>query len=182
MTPIRLADLTQLPRAAADLAVALTNNGFHNPPGLVHAMALAEEAGEFVGAVRRWLGMARRHGSHAELAAEAVDVLIVSLVTCHDLGRDVDKFASGTRLVQQAPPTPGGDPMVAALKVFRSAGTFVDALLDWRQDAGTEARLWHALAMVVDYTVVAAAAFDIDLLPTLNQKLTVIYSRGWRQT
>jgi NTP pyrophosphatase (non-canonical NTP hydrolase) len=39
-------------------------------------MALAEETGEFVGAMRRWRGMARRNGTEAEAQAELADVVI----------------------------------------------------------------------------------------------------------
>ena len=53
-------------------------------------LALAEEAGEFVGAYRRWIGMARRTGPWADVPAELADVVITAYITAHALGIDLD--------------------------------------------------------------------------------------------
>jgi len=53
-------------------------------------LALAEEAGEFVGAYRRWAGMARRSGPWSEVQAELADVVITAYLTAHVLGIDLD--------------------------------------------------------------------------------------------
>lgn len=54
-------------------------------------MCLAEEAGEFVGAYRRWAGMARRSGPWDDVKAELADVVITAYVTAQVLGIDLDE-------------------------------------------------------------------------------------------
>jgi len=46
----------------------------------IQALCVAEEAGELVGAYRRWAGKARRTGTKAELEDEVADLLIVTAV------------------------------------------------------------------------------------------------------
>lgn len=53
-------------------------------------LAVAEEAGEFVGAYRRWAGLARRDGSWDDVEAELADVVIAAYVTAAVLGVDLD--------------------------------------------------------------------------------------------
>ncbi|MUN38720.1 hypothetical protein [Actinomadura litoris] len=53
-------------------------------------LALAEEAGEFVGAYRRWAGMARRTGDFSDVQDELADVVITAYVTAHVLNIDLD--------------------------------------------------------------------------------------------
>ncbi|MET7397654.1 MazG nucleotide pyrophosphohydrolase domain-containing protein [Dactylosporangium sp. NPDC005572] len=82
-------DLGDLPGRAADIAGHLTANGFTEAPHLRQTLALAEEVGEFVGAVRRHYGMARRSGSFEDVEAELADVVITAFVTAHTLGIDL---------------------------------------------------------------------------------------------
>ena len=56
---------------------------------VMQALALAEEAGEFVGAFRRWYGMARRHGPFSDVELELADVVITSHVVARILGIDL---------------------------------------------------------------------------------------------
>lgn len=53
------------------------------------ALALAEEAGEFTGAFRRWAGLARRTGTWADMVTELADVVITAYVTADVLGIDL---------------------------------------------------------------------------------------------
>ena len=53
-------------------------------------MCVAEEAGEFVGAYRRFAGMARRSGPFDDVKEELADVVITSFVTAQVLGIDLD--------------------------------------------------------------------------------------------
>lgn len=53
---------------------------------------LAEEVGEFVGAYRRWKGLARRSGAKDDMAKELADVVIAAYVTGAALGIDVDEI------------------------------------------------------------------------------------------
>jgi NTP pyrophosphatase (non-canonical NTP hydrolase) len=55
------------------------------------ALGVAEEAGELVGAYRRWSGRARRTGTLRELADEVADVLIVTAVFAERAGIDLDE-------------------------------------------------------------------------------------------
>jgi NTP pyrophosphatase (non-canonical NTP hydrolase) len=77
-----------------DLAVEITSKLRENFPDSDHALrqvlCLAEEAGEFVGAYRRWAGMARRTGPFEDVEAELADVVIVAYVTAQVLGIDLD--------------------------------------------------------------------------------------------
>lgn len=55
------------------------------------AMCVAEEAGELVGAYRRWRGRARRLGTKEDLEHEIADVLIVTAVFARRAGIDIDQ-------------------------------------------------------------------------------------------
>ena len=56
-----------------------------------NVLALAEEAGEYVGAYRRWAGMARRPGPWADVESELADVVITAYVNARVLGIDLDR-------------------------------------------------------------------------------------------
>ncbi len=56
----------------------------------VQALCVAEEAGELVGAYRRWAGKARRTGTRRELEDEVADVLIVTACFAERAGIDID--------------------------------------------------------------------------------------------
>jgi len=57
----------------------------------VQALCVAEEAGELIGAYRRWAGKARRTGTRRELEDEIADVLIVTAVFAERAGIDLDQ-------------------------------------------------------------------------------------------
>ena len=77
---------------AADSILAAIERNF---PNIDHqhqqALCLAEEVGEFIGAYRRWRGMARRPGSRDDVDAELADVVIAAYVTAAALGTDLDQ-------------------------------------------------------------------------------------------
>jgi NTP pyrophosphatase (non-canonical NTP hydrolase) len=52
--------------------------------------AVAEEAGEFCGALNRYLGMSRRTGTLEDVAAELSDVVLCAYVAANRLGIDLD--------------------------------------------------------------------------------------------
>lgn len=52
-------------------------------------LAVAEEAGEFVGAYRRWIGEARRSGTFAEVEDELADVILAAWSTAVSLHMDL---------------------------------------------------------------------------------------------
>jgi len=83
--------LADLPATAADVAGHLTSAGFTESPHLRQTLALAEEVGEFVAAVRRYYGMARRAGPFEDVEAELADVVLTAFVTAHTLGIDLEK-------------------------------------------------------------------------------------------
>ena len=76
----------------------------------MQALCVAEEAGELVGAYRRWAGKARRTGTRRELEDEIADVLIVTAVFAERAGIDLDAAIAAklaviyTRGWQQPPP------------------------------------------------------------------------------
>ena len=53
-------------------------------------LALGEEVGEFLGAYRRWAGLARRTGPWSDVCAELADVAITAYVVAAHLGIDLD--------------------------------------------------------------------------------------------
>jgi NTP pyrophosphatase (non-canonical NTP hydrolase) len=57
----------------------------------VQALCIAEEAGELIGAYRRFAGKARRTGTLEELEHEIADVLIVTAVFAERAGIDIDQ-------------------------------------------------------------------------------------------
>jgi NTP pyrophosphatase (non-canonical NTP hydrolase) len=76
--------------SAARIAHAIDQ---HFPPEEAahrQVIALAEEAGEFAGAYRRYRGMARRSGTIEEMASELADVVITAFVTAVVLNIDLD--------------------------------------------------------------------------------------------
>ena len=56
----------------------------------VQALAVAEEAGELIGAYRRWTGRARRTGTLRDLEDEVADVLIVTAVFAERAGININ--------------------------------------------------------------------------------------------
>ena len=56
----------------------------------VQALCVAEEAGELVGAYRRWAGKARRTGTRRDLEDEVADVLIVTACFAERAGIDLN--------------------------------------------------------------------------------------------
>lgn len=55
-------------------------------------MAVAEEAGEFIGAMRRWRGMARRSGTEEEAQKELADLVITCYAMADVMGWDLDRL------------------------------------------------------------------------------------------
>lgn len=80
-----------LPEFAALAAYHLEQNFPAETLPFQQVLGLAEEAGEFVSAYRRFRGLARRAGSWAEVEAELADVAITAYVTASILGIDLDK-------------------------------------------------------------------------------------------
>lgn len=79
----------------ADFAVTVTHHLRAYFPAetlpIQQVLCLAEETGEFVGAYRRWAGLARRNGTWEDVKAELADVAITAYVTAAVLGIDLDK-------------------------------------------------------------------------------------------
>ena len=80
-----------LPRLADTIITGCLHAGFPADT-LRHqqVLCLAEEAGEFVGAYRRWAGLARRTGNFDDVTAELADVVISAYVAAAALGIDLD--------------------------------------------------------------------------------------------
>ena len=79
-----------LPQTAARLADRLREHFDPATLPVQQVLALAEEAGEFTAAYRRWAGLARRTGPWHDVEAELADVVITAYVTAHVLGIDLD--------------------------------------------------------------------------------------------
>lgn len=79
-----------LPRLAAHIATRLREHFPAETEQHRQVLNLAEETGEFVGAYRRWVGLARRTGTWEDVTAELADVVITAYITAHVLGIDLD--------------------------------------------------------------------------------------------
>ena len=79
-----------LPAVAASLASRLREHFDPATLPVQQVLALAEEAGEFTAAYRRWAGLARRTGPWRDVEAELADVVITAYVTAAVLGIDLD--------------------------------------------------------------------------------------------
>ena len=99
-----------LPAAGAEIAARLAEYFTPGALPVQQVLALAEEAGEFTAAYRRWAAMARRTGTWDEVQAELADVVITAYVTAAVLGIDLDAAARAktavifTRGWRQPPP------------------------------------------------------------------------------
>ncbi len=82
-----------LPAVAASLADRLREHFDPATLPVQQVLALAEEAGEFTAAYRRWAGLARRSGPWHDVEAELADVVITAYVTAAVLGIDLDAAA-----------------------------------------------------------------------------------------
>jgi NTP pyrophosphatase (non-canonical NTP hydrolase) len=72
--------LGRLPVIGDELVAKLVEAGFTKNLEVQQVLCVAEEAGEFVGAYRRWSGMARRPGPFSDVEEELADVVITSFV------------------------------------------------------------------------------------------------------
>ena len=82
-----------LPAIAARLADRLREHFDPATLPVQQVLAVAEEAGEFTAAYRRWAGLARRSGPWHDVEAELADVVITAYVTAAVLGIDLDAAA-----------------------------------------------------------------------------------------
>jgi NTP pyrophosphatase (non-canonical NTP hydrolase) len=73
--------------------------GVEADPLTVQALCVVEEAGELAGAYRRWAGLARRHGTLAEVEDETADVLLSTGTFAYRMGIDIDA-AVGRKLIK----------------------------------------------------------------------------------
>lgn len=155
-------------QTARQIAHHLHAHGFTaHDGGRRQVFNLAEEAGEFVGAYRRWIGIARRPGTIEDVAAELADVVITTYVTAVEAGVTLDDRGHTQH------PTPA-DPDQAALDVFRAVHRAVNFWPEVQLDALTLRGILHAAQQ-------AAAALDIDLDAAIAAKLDVVFTRGWRE-
>lgn len=134
-------------------------------------LCLAEEAGEFVGAYRRWAGMARRSGPWEDVQAELSDVAITAYVTAHLFNIDIDAMQLTARESRNA--------ARQVMRVFVAAGKAVEAydLISGRNGAALFAT---RLAVVASAAWSAANVLGIDLSAAVREKTAVVMTRGWR--
>ncbi|MCP2337880.1 hypothetical protein [Actinomadura rupiterrae] len=164
-------DPAQMARLAADITRNLREHFPQDGERVRQALALAEEAGEFVAAYRRWTGRARRTGTHTDMAAELADVLITAYVTAHvlDLTPDPDPTAAALH----------DDPDRQVAHLFRTTAQFVDNYLDDDEIArDTAVQVW--LPAVIAATHGTANAVGIDLPTAVDAKAQTLFTRGWR--
>jgi len=87
----RAAPALNLPGLAETINTACRRENFSaDTLSYQQVLCLAEETGEFVGAYRRWAGLARRTGTWGEVTAELADVVISAYAAANVLGIDLD--------------------------------------------------------------------------------------------
>lgn len=95
--------LESLQIIARDLQKVLAENRRPEAEGdnplTVQALCVAEEAGEMVGAYRRWAGLARRLGIFEHLVDEVADVFITTAIFADMAGIDIDQAISDKLVV-----------------------------------------------------------------------------------
>lgn len=165
-----------LPEIAAEIVTQLRVAGFDSEGAVDrNVLCLAEEAGEVVGAYRRYTGQARRTGTVADVAAELADVVITSYVTAHEIGMDLDAHAWATV-------APSAVHFLTAERWVRElyvrAGRFVEHFVD--RCAATSPGVELDLANVVAGAYAVALTLGINLDAAIAEKLVVVFSRGWR--
>ncbi|MFR9753868.1 hypothetical protein ACL02S_22905 [Nocardia sp. 004] len=169
---------TPMRQIAAEIVDNLRANGFPADGAADRqVLALAEEVGELTGAYRRWSGQARRRGKFADVEAELADVVIVAWVTATELGI----VLPDTVRIPATPSLTQSNSQVLAMNV--AAGAFIATHQRWTESGQTTlpTEMVDALAEVVDTAETIAAALDIDLTIAVDQKLTIIRARSWRE-
>lgn len=156
--------MTDLNATAAVISERLRAHGF---PAEGAVLCLAEEAGEFVGAYRRWSGQARRPGSVEDVRAELADVVLAAYVTAHEMG-----------ITLAADPVAW--PAIEADEAGRAVLDVVAAVSDVVAAYQIGVAASAELASVVDAAAGAALVLGIDLDRAITAKLAVLATRGWR--
>jgi NTP pyrophosphatase (non-canonical NTP hydrolase) len=155
------------------IACELHANGFEPDGGVRQALNLLEEAGELVGAYRRWTGRARRAGTEQDFRLELADVVITAFVTAAEAGYRLD-VPDLIMCPARLEPTMAYAHMVgisAAVQWF--AGS-------WSRSA-SQGMCKMRLQGVVDRAYHLAGALGLDLEADIAAKLEIVFSRGWRE-
>ncbi|MCO6011541.1 hypothetical protein NE236_41980 [Actinoallomurus purpureus] len=135
---------------------------------------LAEEAGEFVGAYRRWAGMARRRGPWDDVRMELADVVLTAHVAALVLDIAPDALANARDSLGN-PATYDDGRQVRA--VFRAAAQVVEA---YDRPVPSTSLLVTRIAVVLNVAYATAKVLNIDLDEAIRHKAYVISTRGWR--
>ncbi|GLY90291.1 MazG-like family protein [Actinoallomurus iriomotensis] len=165
--------MTGLQELAAAIAVRLREHFPDTDLAQQQMLCLAEEAGEFAGAYRRWAGMARRTGSWDDVTAELADVVVTAYVAANVLG-----LADGLEAARRPAGEPAGHDVLRQIRALFCAAADVVAAFD-RGD-GDGPPLATRLAGVVDLGAETARVLGIDLDEAVRAKTAVIMTRGWR--
>ena len=131
--------------------------------------ALAEEAGEFIGAYRRAKGMARRRGSWDDVAAELADVLITAYVTA-----EVNGFEA--RPLRHYGTHGTGNEHEDVMDVYLGVAEYVRDAMEGRVMPDV------SLRAAIGSAVRAAHTLGIDLNAAWRSKAERVLTRGWRES
>lgn len=165
-------DLTDLTALGAFLADKLRDHFPRETEQQRQVLALAEEAGEFVGAYRRAAGMARRTGGWDQVRDELADVAITAHVTACVLDIRIEP----TDTSPADPPRTAQDVHHCVMDVAAAAGWVADVYLEPEHRFALDAALC-SLILTVER---AAHVLAIDLTAAVRTKARIICSRGWR--
>jgi hypothetical protein len=140
-------------------------------------LCVAEEAGELIGAYRRWSGRARRRGPWDEVCKEFADVVLTSYITAAALGVPLDngirREGSGQRR----------DPYRQALRVFTTAAAYAATFDDVGPHMSAEDRqmLQDHLVWLVQEAYDFAASLSVPVEASLAAKAKETLERPMRE-
>jgi len=180
--PRRMTDTSPVPTGtlseiAAIIAARLREAGFDGDGAIDrNVLCLAEEAGEVVGAYRRYTGQARRTGTLAELAAELADVVITGHVAAHEMDVDLHAYAWSATVAPSTVHFLSTERWIREL--FARTGRFVDHFVDGHGATSPAAAIDLANVVAAAYAVGLALGINVDA--AIAEKLTVVFTRGWR--
>jgi NTP pyrophosphatase (non-canonical NTP hydrolase) len=165
--------VTELQTLAAEAVAKIRANFPDNDLAQQQVFCLAEEAGEFVGAYRRWAGMARRAGRWEDVEAELADVALTASVTAEVLGL-VEMVKMD---LSSLTPSVSEDPHRQVRVLFRAVADVVEA---YDRRFPSQSLLASRLAAVIGVAFATARVLGVDLDAAVEAKAEKIFSRGWR--
>lgn len=168
------APTSELADAARKIVAACKEHFPGADPEMQQAMCMVEELGEFQGAARRYLGLARRQGDPNEVGDELADVVIVAYSVGEVFGMEVDE----TFVLPRTSPDAEG----AVWDLMTNGADLIREMDERMADSLNSMVMAHCVSRLVANARHCAGLLDVDLNDRITKKLHKIYTRGWRDS